>query len=371
MVEATRQAALRVATEKALTAGGVSPRVVALTQGVMQAMFLSKLKTAAILVLVAAACGAGVVTYRMTAAEPADGKQETEAGSPTHAQANETAEVNRDLEQLRGPWEVVQEVLDDGLNTWKEAGQTRSLVFAKGILTIGSHGDPKGRKFQVRLDPNKTPKAIDLTALDGDSAGAKARGVYRIEGNMLKLCIANSEEVTERPTDFVVREGSQLVLWTLRRTRTVGLLVPVGMVNASVVKKELEKLQGTWEVVEQTGDDAGKVWKRGGEGWKFVITKGRIDSIYYATANPKEVQKDEFLFKLDPTSLPKRIDLKYPRKTERRPNGFNIYGIYQLEGDGLQICESQDANNEKSRPTEFAAEAKSNQTLLKLKRISP
>jgi uncharacterized protein (TIGR03067 family) len=237
-------------------------------------------------------------------------------------------------------------------------------------LTIATHVDPKGRKFQVRLDPTKTPRAIDLTALDGDYAGAKSRGIYRIEGNMLKICIPNSEEVTERPSDFVVREESQLVLWTLWRARSVGLLVPVGMVNASVVKNELEKLQGTWEVIEQVGDDGGRVWKQAGNGWKFIITKGRIESVY-AQTDPKELHRDEFLFKLDPTSLPKRIDLRYPKKTEKWPNGYSGYGIYQIDGDRLQICQSQEADNEKSRPTGFLVEGKSNRTLLKLKRISP
>jgi uncharacterized protein (TIGR03067 family) len=306
----------------------------------------------------------------MRAAEPGDAKPETKATSPTAAQTNETAEAIQDLAQLQGPWEVVQEILDDGLNTRKEASQTRSLVFANGTLTITTHADPKGRKFQIRLDPSKAPRAIDLTALTGDYAGAKTRGIYRIEGNMLRICIPNSEEVTQRPSDFVVKEESQLVLWTLRRARPVGLLVPVGIVNPSDVKKELERLQGTWEVIEQVGEDGGKVWKQAGNGWKFIITKGRIESVY-AQTDPKELHRDEFLFKLDPTSLPKRIDLKYSQKTELWPNGYSLYGIYQIDGDRLQICQSQEADNEKSRPTGFVVELSSRQTLLKLKRIWP
>jgi RNA polymerase sigma factor (sigma-70 family) len=73
LVGSTVKAATLVAAGQALTAGLVSAPVTALTEGVLNAMFLTKLKLAAVFVLLLGACGvaAGVAAYRVRASEQA------------------------------------------------------------------------------------------------------------------------------------------------------------------------------------------------------------------------------------------------------------------------------------------------------------
>jgi RNA polymerase sigma factor (sigma-70 family) len=65
-------ACLRASTVKAVTAGSVPAKVLALTEGVMKAMLLTKLKVAICVATLALAVGGGVsgLTYRATAEEP-------------------------------------------------------------------------------------------------------------------------------------------------------------------------------------------------------------------------------------------------------------------------------------------------------------
>jgi uncharacterized protein (TIGR03067 family) len=55
-------------------------------------------------------------------------------------------------------------------------------------------------KGTSKIDPSKKPKTIDLTAAEGDSAGKTALGIYELEKDSRKVCIAKPGD--ERPTEF-------------------------------------------------------------------------------------------------------------------------------------------------------------------------
>jgi uncharacterized protein (TIGR03067 family) len=60
----------------------------------------------------------------------------------------------------------------------------------------------KGVEGVYKLDPAKAPRTIDLTVL-GDDLRRDALGLYELEGDTLKVCLAlNPENVAERPTEF-------------------------------------------------------------------------------------------------------------------------------------------------------------------------
>jgi RNA polymerase sigma factor (sigma-70 family) len=106
----TLRAAVQAAAGQALTAGAVPARVVALAEGVVKTMLLTKLR-AFVAIAVVAFVGAGVVglAYRTTAAEP--GK----AGSATQSAASAD-----DLEALR----LEVEALRKGLQATRERVKT-------------------------------------------------------------------------------------------------------------------------------------------------------------------------------------------------------------------------------------------------------
>jgi len=64
-----------------------------------------------------------------------------------------------------------------------------------------------------KIDPGQKPKHIDITAPEGEQAGSTSKGIYAIEGDMLKMCYAASGE--DRPKEFESKPGSAatLVVW--------------------------------------------------------------------------------------------------------------------------------------------------------------
>jgi uncharacterized protein (TIGR03067 family) len=112
-----------------------------------------------------------------------------------------------------------------------------------------------------------------------------------------------------------------------------------------LAKKELEKLQGTWEWVEA---------ERRGKRVKFDNTTkpaGYGDMV--VKGDTATVGKVAAKIKLDPSFAPKLIDLDY---TEQK---FVLETIYKLEGDTLTICYALGTDRVKNRPSEFKTDENS------------
>src|SRR5439155_15110120 len=107
------------------------------------------------------------------------------------------------------------------------------------------------------------------------------------------------------------------------------------------VKEELRKLQGTWIGVggafrgKESSEEESKL-----AGHRLVISK---DKFYWYTALQKE-PISQGSFKIDPTKLPKIMDLSWDGD-EKRPIGKCIY---ELNDDVMKLC-----LGEPNRPTEF------------------
>jgi uncharacterized protein (TIGR03067 family) len=67
------------------------------------------------------------------------------------------------------------------------------------------------------LDPNKTLKEIDVTPIGGPNRGRTLKGIYKIEGDTLKVCLAGPGE--ERATEFESKEGSRHSFYIMRRVK--------------------------------------------------------------------------------------------------------------------------------------------------------
>ena len=152
----------------------------------------------------------------------------------------------------------------------------------------------------------------------------------------------------------------------------IGAVLVAGLLNAgdapneNAAKKEMEKLQGTWQMVNLEIFAAGRTVKGPKEEVEMekVIIKG--DNWIY---RPAKGRVEQARYQLGATKESKTIDLVW---TDGDRKGQTFPGVYSLEGDMLKICYAREG---KERPTGFTAEAtkqiKDHCVLMVLKREKP
>jgi uncharacterized protein (TIGR03067 family) len=132
-------------------------------------------------------------------------------------------------------------------------------------------------------------------------------------------------------------------------------MVAVSAANEDTVTVEMKKLEGTWQLISAMKDGKetpAEVVKK-----IRVVIKGGKHSVYFGD----EVAAKEIPFAVDPT--------KDPRTTvDTLPDGREIKGIYNLDGDMLTSCVAEAG---KDRPSEFDSKPGSGHTLRVFKRVKP
>jgi uncharacterized protein (TIGR03067 family) len=127
----------------------------------------------------------------------------------------------RDIKGLEGEWRAVEAETNGGRSTGSEVKNLR-MVFKGDAITIRSadgSGRPRLKKFKV--DPGTSPKAIDITSLDGQEIGQTAACIYSLEKGRLRICMpyAPTKDPGDRPTEFKTRAGDGLMLIVLERVK--------------------------------------------------------------------------------------------------------------------------------------------------------
>lgn len=118
-----------------------------------------------------------------------------------------------DRTQLQGTWKVV--ALEHG-GKKKPAKKIAPLrVTVTGDKITSREGKEVLEESTFRLDAAATPRAIDLRFTAGPDAGKSARGIYRLDGKKLTLCVA--EPGKDRPRQFKAAAGSGHTLFVLER----------------------------------------------------------------------------------------------------------------------------------------------------------
>ena len=114
--------------------------------------------------------------------------------------------VKKEKDALQGKWSIVSVERDGKLvETWTDGvrmmeGNNYTLVPKKGDSVKGT----------FTLDPSKTPKAIDFLPAAGQYKDKTLRGIYEIDGDMLKICFSEPDKA--RPAEFTSKADSG---WTL------------------------------------------------------------------------------------------------------------------------------------------------------------
>jgi uncharacterized protein (TIGR03067 family) len=131
------------------------------------------------------------------------------------AGADEKADLEKEVKKFQGTWTF---------ESSEAGGQALPPDSLKGLVLIfegNKHTVKKGDEvIQVgtqKLDPTKSPKAIDVTMTEGPNKGAVMLGIYEIDGDTLKVCF--DPQGKKRPTEFKSPPGSQYFVNVHKRVK--------------------------------------------------------------------------------------------------------------------------------------------------------
>jgi RNA polymerase sigma factor (sigma-70 family) len=178
----------------------VSTQAIHWMEGVMKDMLYTKMKIAGIVAVALVLLGTGVGVWGqgvLALADPEKNKEQAQVKElPGKKQAS-------DLERLQGTWWLEPDEAR-GKPVPKEGAKKADTMTINGDQMIEPAGD-----FEItttfRIDPNKSPKTIDLLSVAREDFNGVLkeritilqRGIYELRGDTLKICLAPGEK--ERP----------------------------------------------------------------------------------------------------------------------------------------------------------------------------
>lgn len=174
----------------------------------------------------------------------------------------------RHVEQLRaleGTWQFTSLEIDGAIIPAGTLGASRILMDGDRFRTESPEADYEGI---FTIDTEASPPHIDIEFVSGPEAGNTCRGIYRIDGDDLTLCLGLVGAV--RPAQFATRPGSGHALEQLHRSSAArpadvkggtppapaAEVVETGDPAAfdAALTPLMQRLQGEWSAVELVRD---------------------------------------------------------------------------------------------------------------------
>jgi uncharacterized protein (TIGR03067 family) len=119
----------------------------------------------------------------------------------------------REVERHQGTW-LVTSFVSDGTEAAPEiVNSIRRVV--KGDHVVWKRDGKNFAGTTVELDPDAAPKTIDVIPDGGKSRGKRVLGIYKLDGDILTICMAGVDQ--DRPKEFDARKGSGRTLMTFKR----------------------------------------------------------------------------------------------------------------------------------------------------------
>ena len=222
VLSSTIKAVTLVAGGQAAATGGVSVTVATLTEGVLKAMLMSKLKSAAAVLLVVLVCiGGGVaVTPMVMGKQPNSPKKSDDKkramDNKKQAEAKEAAlkdAVAWEIKKLEGSWQVQSQTYQG--NPFDDS-KPNEFVFSGNTLTIKTRGQDDA-KMTFTIDPAKKPKTMDVKPEKEPEPGTKVVNgelIYELNGDTLKICVGfpRPKELTDKDQPLIILKRKSLIL---------------------------------------------------------------------------------------------------------------------------------------------------------------
>ena len=133
----------------------------------------------------------------------------------TGARADDKAEVEKELKKFQGTW-TFESVEAGGKKLPADQFKGITVTF-EGDKYAVKKGDEVVEAATQKLDPSKSPKAIDVTLTEGPNKGSVLLGIYEIDGDTLKVCFDLRGK--KRPTEFKSPAGSETFVNVHKRAK--------------------------------------------------------------------------------------------------------------------------------------------------------
>jgi uncharacterized protein (TIGR03067 family) len=122
----------------------------------------------------------------------------------------------REIARHRGTWLVTSFVSDGTEATPEIVGSIRRVV--KGDHVIWERDGKRFAGTTMELDHTREPKTIDVVPDGGKSRGKRVLGIYKLDGDILTICMAQVGQ--DRPMDFEARKGRGRTSMTFKREQS-------------------------------------------------------------------------------------------------------------------------------------------------------
>jgi uncharacterized protein (TIGR03067 family) len=251
-----------------------------------------------------------------------------------------------DLDLLQGTWTIESLEVDGQPMPAAMLDDACIVVEGNRFTSTGMGAVYQGT---LELDNSAAPARLDMKFDAGPEKGNTNPGIYQLDGESWKLCLATRGGV--RPMAFASAAGSGFALETLVRLSPKTKRRPSKESTAARVPVDAAtEFEGEWRMPSGVMD--GKAMSPADVRWVKRVTHGDQTTVL---AGPQTMLKVTFSF--DPAQSPRSIDylnLAGANKGERQQ------GIYKLEDDVLTVCVAAPGA---PRPREFESVAGDGRTL--------
>jgi uncharacterized protein (TIGR03067 family) len=127
------------------------------------------------------------------------------------------AEAKKELKKLEGKWRVVK--VANGNQEADVKDREVYFVFKGAEVTLTASDKEKTETLRVTaIDPATDPVCIDLLEKRAGRPDRTLEGVYKIDGDTLRLAFSVPREGKNRPTSFE-KPGDRATVWTFKRVK--------------------------------------------------------------------------------------------------------------------------------------------------------
>jgi uncharacterized protein (TIGR03067 family) len=125
-------------------------------------------------------------------------------------------DAKKEQESLQGVWKIVRQETNGVAASDDETKKFEFIV--KGDQYTLKQDGTVIEEGSIKVEPGKKPKTIDFKITKGNDAGKTQVGIYEMDKDIFKLCVAMPGK-EDRPKEISAKEGSRNLLFVLKKAK--------------------------------------------------------------------------------------------------------------------------------------------------------